>query len=256
MKTGYFNSPVIKPLVPASLQHAGIFTAGDVLFDWTSFEIPRGAARLIGATALVRPKGDAAATPNVFGIDLLFHKDTAVSATPTSIGTVNSPGPVLPSNDIIGCLSIEADAFATGGTTGAVAVGTSGSADSCLVFEPNPGSGGNVGVDKYWVAGIAGGAHFFTSLNAIAEDTAAGHANSIAITMDGVGMDCTESIMVGDILHTGTAVGATAVDTLIGTVSAVAASLITNEAASPALLVDGDILYNINPIRIILHFSK
>lgn len=74
--------------------------------------------------------------------------------------------------------------------------------------------------------------------------------------MDGVGMDCTESIMVGDILHTGTAVGATAVDTLIGTVSAVAASLITNEAASPALLVDGDILYNINPIRIILHFSK
>tara|TARA_R110002167_G_C12478075_1_gene634300 strand:+ start:45 stop:815 length:771 start_codon:yes stop_codon:yes gene_type:complete len=256
MQGKYFNSSVIKPLVPASLQHAGVFTAGDVLFDWTSFEIPRGAARLIGATVLVRPKGDAAATPNVFGIDLLFHKDTAVSATPVSIGTVNSPGPVLPSNDIIGTLSIEADSFATGGATGAIAVGTTGSTDSCLVLGGNPNTGPNVSVDKYWVAGIAGGAHFFTSLNAIAEDTAASAAASQAITVDGTGMDCTESIMVGDILHTGTSEGETPENALIGTVSAVTARLITNEAVSPVLLVDGDIFYNINPIRIILHFEK
>jgi len=256
MKTGYFNSSVIKPLVPASLQHSGVFTAGDVLFDWTPFEIPRGTARLIGATVLVRPKGDAAATPNVFGIDLLFHKDTAISATPTSIGTVNAPGPVLPSNDIVGTLSVEATAFATGGATGSIAVATSGSADSCLILEGNPTTGANIGVDKYYVAGIAGGAHFFTSLNAIAENTAADNAAGVAITTDGTSMKCGESIMVGDVLHIGTTVGTPAADSLIGTVAIVADSLVTLEVASPTALVDGDILYNINPIRIILHFQK
>ena len=256
MKTGYFNSSVIKPLVPASRQHSGVFTAGDVLFDWTPFEIPRGTARLIGATVLVRPKGDANATPNVFGIDLLFHKDTAVSATPVSIGSVNSPGPTVPSNDIIGVLSVEADAFATGGTTGSIAVATSGSADSCLILEGNSTTGSNVGVDKYYVAGIAGGAHFFTSLNAIAEDTEGETAASQAITTDGTSMKLGESIMVGDVVHIGTSAGSPAADSLLGTVAIVADSLLTLEARSATALVDGDIIYNINPIRIILHFQK
>ena len=49
MKDRYFSVEV-KPTLPASKQHAAAFTAGDVLFDYTEFEIPKGTSRLIGAT--------------------------------------------------------------------------------------------------------------------------------------------------------------------------------------------------------------
>ena len=39
MKTGFFNSSLIKPLVKASAQNAA-FVDGDIVFDWTGFEIP------------------------------------------------------------------------------------------------------------------------------------------------------------------------------------------------------------------------
>ena len=40
MKDRYFSVEV-KPTLPASKQHAAAFTAGDVLFDYTEFEIPK-----------------------------------------------------------------------------------------------------------------------------------------------------------------------------------------------------------------------
>ena len=49
MKTKFFQVTA-KPLVPASKQHAGDITAADILADWTPFEMPAGAARLIGMT--------------------------------------------------------------------------------------------------------------------------------------------------------------------------------------------------------------
>ena len=39
---GKYFTVEVKPTVTASKQHLGGFTAGDVLFDWTEFEIPKG----------------------------------------------------------------------------------------------------------------------------------------------------------------------------------------------------------------------
>ena len=160
MKTNYFNSPVIKPNVTASLQHTAAFAEGDALFDWTLFEIPRGTARLIGATIVIRPKGDAAPTHQPAGVDLIFARDTAVSAAPVTIGTLNGAAILSPSDSTVGALPSVA-ANIVGGATAVITT----SASSPLILEGEPNTGTNVGYDKYWVAGIAAGAIDFITLN-------------------------------------------------------------------------------------------
>tara|TARA_R110002020_G_scaffold91286_1_gene221837 strand:- start:263 stop:1027 length:765 start_codon:yes stop_codon:yes gene_type:complete len=251
----YFTTTV-KPTVTASLQHTAAFTSGDVLFDWTEFEIPRGASRLIGATVLVRPKGDAGPTANNFGMNLVFS-----TTNTTSLGTINSAPDNAPSNDFIGHIEFQTTTSYTPGLA-STTIGTAGRASNtntdmaAMVLETTT-DGTNVGYDKLYVGGIAAGAFDFISLNANTEDLAAEHADSKVITMDGSGMDVREHFIAGDVIHIGTSVGTPAADSLIGTVaSADSATQITLDAVSATSLVDGDIFYNIHPIRIILSFEK
>ena len=256
---GYFNVTV-KPEIAASKQHASAFAGGDALFDWVSFEIPKGGAKLIGATMMVRPKGNSSPTPNEKGAYLLFAtNDTG------SVWSLNDAPTHEPFNDWIGFVEFDdANSFAASMNSTSLAVSGRAASDNAphpsVVFAREDGSegqGSSVGYDKFYMRGIANGAFDFTSINAIAEDTAADAAASQVITMDGSSMDVREHFIAGDVLHIGTTVGAPAADSLIGTVaSADSATQITLEAVSPTALVDGDILYNLNPIRVVLHFEN
>ena len=250
MKSGYFNSPTIKPLVTGAAQHAA-FDKGDVYFDWTSFEIPRGVARLIGATVSVRPKGDEDRTPNDGGIDLIFAKDSAVSATPTSLGTLNASGPTNLIPNLIGTIEVGSADFVTAATSnpvGAQAVGTTNHS-SPLIFEPEPNSGGNVGVDKYWVAGVCVGSADHSSI-LVVDDADIASAGHTTIVTSGTNIDNTEHFLAGDVIHAHD-------DAVVGTLASVAASAITlTSELGTSILTNGDTLYNINPIEITLHFSK
>ena len=253
MKDRYFSVEV-KPTIPASKQNAAAFTAGDVLFDWVEFEIPKGTSRLIGATMITRPKGNATPTGNKFGAFLIFSKTNT-----TGYGTVNSAQSNIPNNDYLGLLEIETTtSFSLGAGTAVGRTGRSSNTSSqANVLLTGSQTGSNVGYDKLYMAGQANGAFDFTSINAIAEDTDAEHADSKVITMDGTSMDVRHHFIAGDVVHIGTSAGTPAADSLIGTVaSADSATQITLEDVSPTALVDGDILYNIHPIRIILHFEK
>ena len=44
--TSRFFTVTVKPQIPAVKQHAGDITDAQVLFDWTGFDIPKGAAKL------------------------------------------------------------------------------------------------------------------------------------------------------------------------------------------------------------------
>tara|TARA_R110002020_G_scaffold264204_1_gene478940 strand:- start:48 stop:809 length:762 start_codon:yes stop_codon:yes gene_type:complete len=253
MKDRYFSVEV-KPTLPASKQHAAAFTAGDVLFDYTEFEIPKGTSRLIGATMITRPKGNATPTGNKFGAFLIFSKTNT-----TGYGTVNSAQTNVPSNDFLGLLELETTtSYSLGAGT---AVGMTGRASNTSsqanVLLTGSQTGSSVGYDKLYVAAQANGAFDFTSINAIAESGAADAASTQVITMDGSSMDVRDHFIAGDVVHIGTSAGTPAADSLIGTVaSADSATQITLDAVSPTALVDGDILYNIHPIRLILHFEK
>tara|TARA_R100000315_G_C5187004_1_gene108830 strand:- start:50 stop:817 length:768 start_codon:yes stop_codon:yes gene_type:complete len=255
MKDRYFTAEV-KPLIPASRQHAASFTAGDVLFDWTEVQIPKGTSRCIGAAALVRPKGNATPTANPFGFFIVFSKTNT-----QTLGTVNGTPDKVPTNDLLGLLEIEDTTSYVHANLKSTNIGMAGRASNTstqanLLITPSQ-QGDNVGFDKFYIGGIANGEFDFTSINAIAESGAAEAASTQVITMDGTSMDVRHHFIDGDVVHIGTSVGTPAADSLIGTVaSADSATQITLDAVSPTELVDGDILYNINPIRIILFFEK
>jgi len=273
MKTGYFNSPVITPLVKASAQHA-VFADGDVVFDWASFEIPRGTSKLIGASITIR-QNKVLALGGAF--DLVFVKDTAVSATPATLGTPNAAMSSFSRTDIIGALpGVDADVI---GGAGAVSFQQTSESPG-VIFEPEVNSGGNIGVDKYWVGGLANGALDLRGLVASTGTIDVSGENGTITDIDGTSPELVFAI--GDILHFSD-------DIILGEVGAVsdtpditfkfdgststnhavvagnqtyvvpaniAAWRIQNGAGAAGDGANDEIIYNIFPLRITLHFSK
>ena len=241
MNSNFFNSSVISPVVAADKLNSA-FALGDIVFDWTGFEIPRGVAKLLGATIIIRPKNDAGQTVAANGLSLLFAKGPFPDATPTSLGTVNAEITNFSSTDIIGTMPYNsADAFGTR------ALYQSAVSPCELILEPNPNSGSNVGVDKFYVAGVAGGAIDLTS-GLTVNETNFGAGTQTVITVADV--DATLGFAAGDVIHA-------ADNAVLGTIASVdSATQITLTAANVGAIEDDDVLYNINPIRIILHFEK
>ena len=250
---GYFTVEV-KPEIPtvAQGQHA-TYGDADILFDWTSFDIPKGASKLVGVVMEVRSQGDAGATVNKFGVDLLFGK-SRVNGTvdPVSLGTSNVAviaTAVVP--NIIGHVEMAATGYCTylDGTS----ICTTGRTpqDACnIVLEGEPDTGTNVGYDKLWIGGIAKGAIDFTSLTRINNGT----LNGSVFTVDGT--DPRLFLAVGDFI-TATTTADTSVSKALGTIASMAdANTITLETTTENAILDNDFIYNRNPIKLILSFEK
>jgi hypothetical protein len=256
-----FHTVTIRPFIAACKQHVP-FTDGDLLFDWTAFEIPRGSARLLSATAVIRPKGDANATPNVFPLELWFADDDKVS-----MGTVNAALVDKPNRDILGALEMSAAGFGghTFGANSSISVCTSGPAvdenhgnQDLLVLTPKANllnaTGGSVHSEGYrtmYIGGVAKGAFNFETLIQINE----ADNNEAIITTDGSSMDNTEHFAVGDTLIATNGTDCEAEITL-GEAAAIAASQITVTGANSVDAYDNDdYVYNAHPIKIILAFE-
>jgi len=248
----YFTVEVT-PTIAASKQHLGAFTEGDVLFNWTSFDVPKGTSRLIGATMLVRPRGNAAVAANVFGAQLLFSKTEDIS-----FGIINATPNKRPSNDYLGFVEIESTTAFPLTQLKSTTIGMAGRSSNTspqpnLVLTPTL-TGTNVGYDKLYVAGMAEGAFNFTSINVI-NDADINSTSVSSIVMAGTSMDVRQHFLPGDVLHAED-------DTLLGTAEGVdsATSLRITEATSGAgdatTVANGDTIYSINPVRLILHFEK
>ena len=258
MYNKYFTVEV-KPTVPtvAAGQHAA-FADGDVLFDWTSFDIPKGASKLVGVVMEVRSKGDAGATVNKFPIDLLFAKSLVGSTTgatpglsdPVSLGTSNSAMTTSTIPTMIGHVEMAATGFAP--SVDGTAICTTGRTpqDACnIVLEGVPESGTNVGYDKIWVGGLAKDAVDFTSLTQINNGT----LDAASFTTNGT--DPRLFLAVGDFV-TATTTADTAVSKALGTVKSMTATNITIEETTENAIVNDDFIYNRNPIKLILSFEK
>ena len=242
----YFTVEV-KPTVTASKQHTGVFSAGDVLFDWTEFEIPKGSANLIGATVLVRPKGDASPTANGKAMSLLISKSNTVS-----LGTINSDADNRPSNDLVAHVEL-ADADFTPTKLNSTAIGTTPTNVDDIppgvptVITANQNLASTPGFDKFYIGALSG-AQFFTTLIRINGDP---DGMGTALATDGLNMTVLEHFLPGDVLHAHD-------DAVIGTVASVnsATSVTLTEAIAASVLADDDFVYNIHPIRIILQFEQ
>ena len=246
----------IEPTIAGNLQ-AGAFANGDVLFDWQTIQVPRGANKLIAATIVMRSKnGDHQTAAKV---DLWFAKSINGTA-PTTLGVINTGVTGLPviANHLIGMTHFEAGEFGTNAgesfTVGSTGSGAAVSNIPTLILEGEINSGDNVGYDTLYVGAAAGnGIDFGTTVLARGGEAA---GVTVVETDKGSNDDPDAELIFapGDVLHGST--GA-----VLGTVASIAAFAsqkqdITFTAATAEGLDDDEELFCINPIRIILSFEK
>ena len=254
-----FFTKKIDCFIPGSKQHSA-FTAGDLLFDWVEFEIPRAAARVVGVTALVRAKGDAGPTPNNFPISLIFGRANSTTGLTTSLGTVNDvafiEGKII--KHVVGSLEIATADYIgpdSAVSTSCLSIATSGTHhQGSIVLDPDLNTlrtGTNVGYDKWTVAGIANGAFDFTTIQRINDGDIDTSSPGTTLVVDGASMKPDEHFMVGDelIAHDGAAIGTIASFTDDTTIE-------LESAIETGVLQDDDYVYAKHPITLYVHFEK
>ena len=249
----------IKPTIQASLLAAAAFGADELLFDWESFQVPRGANKLVNASIIHRAGTGGAVV--VKDIDLIFAK-TVNNEGPRPLGAVNgtvSAAPVV-ANHCLGIAHVDASGDYGGKGFDYFAVGTTGSGGGAslipnMVLEGEVNSGDNVGYDTLWVGGITAesGHDFRTTVLA-----RGGEAAGVTVVETDKGSDDdpdAELIFApGDVIHGKT-------DAVMGTIASIGGfgsnkQDITFEAATPEILDNNEELININPIRVILSFER
>jgi hypothetical protein len=245
MATSKYFTVEVKPTFTASLQAGGTVAIADVLSDWTSFDIPKGAAKLIGITALVRGTNGARQEKS---IDVYFAKDIS-GVAPGSLGTLSATADgARYQNHLIGAAHINVADYKDGLDIMAVASSGHGSGSTQvpgMVLEGDPITGTNVGYDRLYLGAIAAGALDFRSTV---------QCDGVQATTQAVLTVKTTSALtnfaVGDVLHDED-------DRLMGTVLTVdSATQMTMAANLENATVNNKDLYNINPVTFILSFER
>ena len=234
----YFTQ-LVQPVLTVSVMDSGAYTADDLLFDMTAFDMPKGTNRLIGVTALVRGNDGAA---QILPFDLIF------SSKPTSLGTEHATVTMAPTSNIIGMVSIAAADYGQNSLDYmSIATATATPPSLCLTsdagFAKNATTGG---YDRMYVAGVAGGAFNFASTTAVTAQHTAGA--STVLTLDGKSALLT--LAPGDQIRADD-------NAAIGQILTVdSATQLTLTAANQAQIEDGDEMYNLSPIKLILSFER
>jgi hypothetical protein len=242
----YFTVEVKPVMTPVNAGLNAAFGDGDVLFDWTSFQVPRGASKLIGITAEIRPKGDAGSTVNTFAFELLFAKTKSLVA-PSTLGALNAAPAALGDVDrYIGHVPIVSADY---GVTDQLAV-ASADVPEGMVLEGEVNSGDNAGYDTLYVGGIAGGAFDFRSGCLIDNGDLDGPTMTVKT------IDPRLFIAKGDTVAVATTADPTATKAMGVVDSLAATSIVLTEAFTTADVVNEDIVYNTSPIKLILTFER
>ena len=274
----YFTVQVV-PEIPASKQAA--FAQKDLLFDWTSFQVPRGANKLISVTATMR--GTNGGTQAAKDVEYLFAK-TIRGTAPVTLGTINATvsGKPIITNHLIGMTKVDNNDHTNDSpdywNIGSTGSGAAASNIPALILEGELDSGDNVGYDTLYLGGISGGTlDFGTGVVTSQAIDVSGLSSAELVNADIEGTDPRNAFAVGDIIHATD-------DIILGEIASMAdANTITfkadgstttsikgeytvpadlaawkiqNGADAAGDLGSGDELFNIHPIKITLCFEK
>tara|TARA_Y100000992_G_scaffold260697_1_gene195742 strand:+ start:293 stop:1045 length:753 start_codon:yes stop_codon:yes gene_type:complete len=247
----YFNVEV-KPTIVASTQTSA-FAAGDILFDWASFQVPKGANKLLATTVLVRGKdgADVAAKDTEF-----YFAKTKSGIAPSTLGAGNAAVDTATQNGgqgwfqhLIGFQTFDVSSNNIGSSDDLVYMNMmqmpnrGGGQEIVLTGEPD--SGDNVGFDTLYVAGIAQGAYDFAS-TIQCDGIQATSQNLLTVKTT----DPRNSFVPGDIIHDEN-------DRLMGTIQSVDSDTqLTMTSNLANATVNNKDLYNLSPITIILSFER
>ena len=245
MKSKYFTVEVKPTMLATTAGLHNAFADGEVLFDWNSFEVPRGGGKLLAASIEIRPKGDSGTTPNIFALELMFAKTKNNGTAPGTLGPLGAAptasGAIQKTTDVfMGHMPVIATDFAVSDQLALA----SAAAPNGLVLQGEPKTGSNIGVDVLYIAGMAGGNIDFVST---VETNGVSAANQTVLDYNG--LDARKIFQVGDVIHHEDG-------RLMGTIKSLDDDEITMTGNLANASVNDKKLYNINPIRILLTFEK
>ena len=220
------------------------FAAGDIVCDWTSFQVPVGTVKLESLTLLVT--GQDATPQTARDMVVYFAKGNADGTAPSSLGTGNTSvsGKGF-YNNILGHTVLDLlnydgrldfASILTAGTTNT----DSSMNHTNLVLEAARTTNGDHTLYVAVVGGASYDGDFSTGvLLNDGDDVAAGDT---ALVTDGT--DADKVFNPGDVILKHDS------DTVVGTVKSVSANLITLESGSGVAIADDDELVHQSPIKI------
>ena len=251
MAQGKFHLATIKPRV--EVLGNTVYTADDILFDWHAFEVPKGGFCIKTLTAVVAGL-DKVATAGV-DVELFFAKSLN-GVAPTSLGAANGATSLIACNanrnHIIGRQYLDASALEdgdrlvgynvwAGGGGGVTGLGTAKLNDINLVMEGDPNYAGTTsGYQTIWIAAFTIGTpnHGTTVLLNQAGNQAIS-TTSVALVTDGG--DADDVFGIGDEIMAYAADGSS--PSIVGTVTAVAANLLTVDKVEEAFTDDDELCF-------------
>ena len=258
----YFNVDVIPDCIAGDVSdnNGADVGAGDVIFNWTAVDVPKGSCLLKNITAYVNAEDGAYGAGSLVDYELVFAKSIN-GVAPSNLGDINT------AQD--GCGELRSHFVGSARLESAAALGTlskttfgviynstvASSANSNIgpefVIDLEPSSGTNVGYDTLYVAALQVAARNYGTGVLLNESTIDASANPTStIIVDGV--DATKIFSVGDQVYV------VDLDTPIpGTLTKVEPLLLTfSETNSTVDITEDDELLNANPIRIRLGFES
>ena len=230
---GKFHLATVRPTIDVLPNTA--FDAGDVLFDWYAFEIPRGGCAIKSLNVIV-PGTDGAC---VTGLDIELLFATSVNGVaPSSLGdpddAITKIAATACKNNIIGHKYLDASVLENSDELGSYNIWTQTSGQSVgydelnMVIEGDPNyTGTTKGYQTVWVAGIAIGATNFAT-NCLLDGailTGAAGAQTLDVANDA---DADDIFAVGDELLAAANDGSSVQK--IGTITSLTADAITIDA--------------------------
>ena len=260
----YFNVDVIPDCIAGDVSdNAGANVgAGDVIFNWTAVDVPRGSCLLKSITAFVNGE-DGAIANSLTDYELVFAKSIN-GVAPSNLGDINAvqTGCGELRSHFVGGVRLES--LAAAGTLSKTTFGVlfinsstaqaNGVTGVNMVVDLEPDSGTSAGYDTLYVAAFQISARNYgtgvlLNLGSGADyDASATPLNSLIVD----GVDATKIFSVGDQVYVAD------LDTPIpGVLTKVEPLLLTfSKVNSTVDISNDDELLNANPIRIRLGFEK
>ena len=265
------------------------YSDGDILFNWSRVYLPKGGGRLIGVHVEIRPKGDAGSTPNKFPLELLFeadnfsHPDATPRSSSYSLGSENaapstfaaaSGGITGVAHKFLGTVPIIAADFAD--SIDPIAIASTSDTNGVILQQPHTNNtdelADNSGNDShnfsnvyskqsdpyipadgytgFSIAGIAKGAFNFIS------STEINNGDLDGPTMTVSGTDPRLFMIPGDTVKARTGSGTSDFKAMGVIESLTETTIVLKEAFTTTAVADTDVIYNTQPIRILLTFER
>mgnify|MGYP003112156593 FL=1 len=242
---GNYFTVTVKPYIAPTDQALGAFADNDVLFNWTEFDVPKGANKLIGAVALIRGTNGAAQSA-AFNF---YIAKTINNAQPDNIGTVHATANGSQyQNSLIGGFQIEEADILAGLDIMNVGMGRFSRGNFYpQVLEGEPDSGTNVGYDKLYLAStvLDGTPSFASTVQVDGEQLPPQTSLTVKTTSAKTNFDVGDILQDEDKDEIGTVAKLTSTTEIL---------LDSNGLLAPA--ENNKDIYNTQPVTIILSFER